>query len=215
MGIENPVLVRQVGGVSGGYHGQDASGSHHISIVGWLKPEAASKQVWHELAHARQAEEGETFGAGYHDAYEQGHDTYINHPTEVEARQWAERHPFPVARPLSREASIKVQEQQGRGFIDPALEAMERRAFWYDDTNEVIYLSKPGGIHTDLLNEFDLPLGQGWRGVVSPAGVEWIGARGVFSPEETKAVQVALQPHLDYTINESHQPPAQEDHWSF
>lgn len=105
LGIRAPVNVRTVGGVSGGYHGMNQMGEHEISVVGWLKPKNASKQGWHELAHAKQYEEGERFGDGYHAAYEQGHDAYVSHPTEVEANRWYEKSPWPLAHAVRTSAS--------------------------------------------------------------------------------------------------------------
>lgn len=159
MGIKSPVEVRQVGGVSGGYHGPNDRGIHQVSVVGWLKPESASKQIWHELAHAKQYEEGERFGIGYHDAYEQGHDQYKSHPTEVEADQWAERNPFPLALPPARTASdqdpdsakliykkFQPNVDHGKGPAGPEL------PWIYVPEHDTVYLGPPNSYHWDLIS---------------------------------------------------------------
>lgn len=111
--------------------------------------------------------------------------------------------------------SIKVLVA-AQGMRDEKRDRANGRAFWFDDDNGVLYLSRPGGVHTDVLNAFRLPYGGMWRGVVSPSGVEWIGARGVFTPEETQAVADAISPYLDpdeqYATSE---PAPAEDTWDF
>jgi hypothetical protein len=156
MGIHAPVNVRQVGGVSGGYHGPDDQGTHQISVVGWLQPESASRQTWHELSHAKQWEEGERFGVGYHDAYEQGHDAYRNHPTEIEAAKWADRNPFPLALPVARTASedaAKLIYKKFRPTVDHGKGPSGPELPWiYVPEHDTVYLGPPGAYHWDLIN---------------------------------------------------------------
>lgn len=156
MGIRGEVRVRQIGGTSGGYHGQDDRGVHQISVVGWLNPESASRQGWHELAHAKQWEDGERFGVGYHDAYEQGHDAYRNHPTEIEARKWADRNPFPLALPVERTAANDKAKLIYKKFT-PTVDhgkgtSRNELPFIYVPDHDTVYLGPPNAYHWDLIN---------------------------------------------------------------
>jgi hypothetical protein len=97
IGLQNPVAVNLVGGTHGQYMGMQ-NGTHYINLVSWLRPESASKQLWHEMAHALQAErDPESFWGSmqdYHDTRAQGHDAYSQHPWEIEANQLAANAPF-------------------------------------------------------------------------------------------------------------------------
>jgi hypothetical protein len=114
LGLQSPVQVTQVAGTSGQYMGMK-DGVHHINVVYWLRPESASKQIWHEMTHAIQAErDPEGFWGGmqdYHDTRAQGHDQYVQHPWEVEARQNAEAHPFPLISTNRNSAHGSIQKQ--------------------------------------------------------------------------------------------------------
>lgn len=100
LGLQLPVKVNQVEGTHGQYHGV-IDGAHHIDVVRWLRPESASKQVWHELTHAKQQERNPAVWQRQLDYYNDirnstGHSGYWEHPWEVEARQNADLHPFPL-----------------------------------------------------------------------------------------------------------------------
>lgn len=111
LGIKAPVKVAHVGGVCGRYHGLNKNGDHEISVVGWLRPESASKQIWHELTHAEQMERGEDV-MKIPTTDDVNYEQYRNHPLEVEAHEWGERNPFPLALPLIKESKIAAP----RGF---------------------------------------------------------------------------------------------------
>ncbi len=143
MGINGRVVAAQVGGVAGGYHGPDDSGTHRISVVGWLSPERASAQLWHELAHAKQYEDGERFGVGYHDAYEQGHDAYTSHPSEVDARKWATRNPFPLALPVAKESKVAFDHKQVAKFV-------------YDPIENKLVVGRMGDEEGEVESHYDL-----------------------------------------------------------
>lgn len=182
MGIKHPVSVTQVGGVSGGYHGQDGNGVHQVSVVGWLKPESASKQIWHELAHAKQWENGERFGVGYHDAYEQGHEAYRSHPTEVEARQWSEREPFPLAgKPVGDDKAKLIykkftpNQDHKPGPNGPEL------PFIYVPEHDTVYLGPPNSFHWDLIDS-----SKALKSLYDPKAA-WTQAPG-FTPEGSSHV---------------------------
>lgn len=142
LGIRNPVKVVQVDGTHGRYHGTDQSGQHLISVVGWLKPESASKQLWHELAHAHQAEHGEDVmnipTTETHDF-----DTYNSHPLEVEAREWAEREPFPVALKPHRFAVAPGHRPQTAKFA-------------YDPVNQVGMVGEMGRVEGEKYSHAQL-----------------------------------------------------------
>jgi hypothetical protein len=92
--LAHPVSVNIVGGHAGRYHGlQD--GAHQADVVGWLRPESASKQAWHELAHARQYEQDPERWS--HTLQEYWRDPK-GHRWEREARELAEAHPFPLVK---------------------------------------------------------------------------------------------------------------------
>lgn len=129
LGLKHPVNVSIVGGTHGQYMGfQD--GAHQVNLVGWLKPESASKELWEEMTHAAQFERDPN---GWHDELKnywniagQGHDAYTQHPWEVEAKQMAESHPFSLVRPtdviptketygsVSQQGQWKVTQEAGR-----------------------------------------------------------------------------------------------------
>jgi hypothetical protein len=89
------------GETAGQYNGV-ADGAHQVNLVSWLRPESASKQLWHELAHAKQLERDPDswfkWFAEYQKTYALGHDAYTNHPWEQEARAMGDQHPFPLVR---------------------------------------------------------------------------------------------------------------------
>jgi hypothetical protein len=109
--LHQPVKINLVKGTHGQYHGLGPEG-HEIDVVSWLKPESASKQIWHEMTHALQHEKdphGFQHGMqGYWDAYDQSHQDYLNHPWEIEARQNAEAHPFPLVHGLMSDNSSPI-----------------------------------------------------------------------------------------------------------
>lgn len=84
------------------------------------------------------------------------------------------------------------------------------RALWYDDDNAVVYLSKPGGVHTDVLNYFNLPLGGMWQAVAEPGRVNWMGMDKWVSDKES--VEAALHPYFE-SNNATH--PTQEGAFDF
>jgi hypothetical protein len=91
LGLSYPVKVRVEGGTYGQYQGLQ-SGTHIIKAVSWLKPSSANEQIWHELVHAKQAEDGITF----HDRPE-SYVEYRAQPYEREAYDFIP--PFPVILP--------------------------------------------------------------------------------------------------------------------
>jgi hypothetical protein len=118
LGLHHPVKINLVKGTRGQYQGLGPDG-HEIDVVSWLKPESASKQIWHEMTHALQHERdphGFQFGMqGYWDAYHQSHGDYLNHPWEVEARQTAEAHPFPVVHGIRAQSSLSDASTTNKG----------------------------------------------------------------------------------------------------
>lgn len=98
LGLKNPVKVEVVGGTHGS-HFTLPNGSHLVEIVGWLKPESANKQLWHELKHAAQIEEQGTLPQR-----PEAFGEYRAMPTEVEAREFAENAPYPLVHPVKTAA---------------------------------------------------------------------------------------------------------------
>lgn len=145
LGINTPVQVNMVGGTAGGYHGIQ-NGEHQVDVVGWLNPESASKQVWHELTHAKRFEtDPEGWFAeqpNYDEQYAQGHDAYINHPWEQEAHTTG--NPFPLA--LPRAASVKVYDNE----LSNPLAYTFRNPVLYDHTTGDIHVGTYGSHHPDL-----------------------------------------------------------------
>lgn len=102
LNLKHPAEVRLVKGTHGSYEGlQD--GRHIVNVVGWLTPESASKQIWHELSHAKQFEKDpdnyEKHLDDYWETQALGHSAYSEHPWEQEAQALAAQHPFPLALP--------------------------------------------------------------------------------------------------------------------
>jgi hypothetical protein len=102
LGLQMPVNVNLVKGETAGQYNGVADGAHQVNLVSWLRPESASKQLWHELAHAKQLERDPDSWfkqlAEYKKTYALGHDAYVNHPWEQEARTVGDQHPFPLVR---------------------------------------------------------------------------------------------------------------------
>lgn len=102
LGLQMPVNVNLVKGETAGQYNGVADGAHQVNLVSWLRPESASKQLWHELAHAKQLERDPDGWfkqlAEYKKTYALGHDAYVNHPWEQEARTMGDQHPFPLVR---------------------------------------------------------------------------------------------------------------------
>lgn len=99
LGLRYPVNVTLVGGAHGRYRGL-VNGKHQIDAVWWLNPERANFQIWHELAHAVQAENGMEFKPR-----PEAYDEYRSEPHEVEADQIATSAPFSVVTPLTKTAA--------------------------------------------------------------------------------------------------------------
>lgn len=98
IGLKAPVKVIQSEGTHGQYLGMDKDGNHQISVIRWLKPESASKEIWHELAHALQAEQGEDV-MNIPTTRTVDYDEYAAHPLEQRASELAEENSFPLALP--------------------------------------------------------------------------------------------------------------------
>ena len=101
LGLEHPVRVTQVSGTRGLYDGIKHDGDqayHDVQVTDWLSPKGASKQIWHELAHARQREHGDQHHYAWR--FEGSTDEYRDQPQEQEARQVSEFAPFMVASAL-------------------------------------------------------------------------------------------------------------------
>lgn len=114
LGIELPVRIKQTGHKGGRYgaHGfqplrgkfmknpalDTASGGmyHNITIKNWLSPEKAGETLWHELTHAKQAEEASASATtmrakfnAWRTCESRGNGvTYMRKPVEVEAREY-------------------------------------------------------------------------------------------------------------------------------
>ncbi len=93
LGIQNPVNITLVGGTHGRYLGL-INGKHEIEAIWWLNPKRANFQIWHELTHALQAEQGMEFNPR-----PERYDEYRSEPHEVEADRVASTAPFSVVTP--------------------------------------------------------------------------------------------------------------------
>lgn len=89
-------LNGRVGPTNGNYRRRGYE--HNIMLKSYLTPEQASQSLWHELAHAMQAERVERDGGTWHAyASAQRRWSYSTRPIEVEARsyeQYAEELPL-------------------------------------------------------------------------------------------------------------------------
>lgn len=97
LGLRHPVRVTQVQGTNGVYNGLQTEGDlvfHDIQVVSWLYPKSANTQVWHELGHARQREQGDQHHYAWN--FQGSTDKYRDHPSEREAREVADKAPFMV-----------------------------------------------------------------------------------------------------------------------
>jgi hypothetical protein len=108
LGLRMPVKVDLVQGTHGQYHGT-VNGQHEIDLVSWLKPESASKQLWHEMTHALQLERDPKAWLAnrldYWDTHAQGLGAYRDHPEEIEAREMADSHFFPLVHGIKTSAT--------------------------------------------------------------------------------------------------------------
>lgn len=86
------------------------------------------------------------------------------------------------------------------------------RALWFDDDNGVVYLSKPGGVHTDVLNHFKLPFGGMWQAIAEPGHVNWMGM-DKWVPDKDEVVN-ALRPYFE-SSNAPDQPQPEEGLFDF
>lgn len=114
MGLQRPVKINLVGGTHGRYHGPNSDGYHEIDLVHWLSPESASKQLWHEMTHALQNERDPNAWSQVTDNnQDQGFGHYRSHPEEIEAREVAESHPFPLVHGLRAHDLSPVTTNKG------------------------------------------------------------------------------------------------------
>jgi hypothetical protein len=104
LGIQRPVNVTVVGGTHGQYRGV-INGKHQIDTVWWLRPERANEQIWHELQHALQAENGMTFTER-----PEGYDEYAAQDHEVEARGVGQSAPFSVVLPTKVAGPYRMKD---------------------------------------------------------------------------------------------------------
>lgn len=86
LGLSKPVEVTQVGGTHGTV--VDQPDRYLICVVGWLRSESASRQIWHELKHAQQIDQGQTEFLNTNDIPYQ---EYSQLPYELDARTYAEQ----------------------------------------------------------------------------------------------------------------------------
>lgn len=96
-GIQNPVQVRVRSGLPSARYKGVENGSHVIDAPHWVRPELANEHLWHELAHAKQQEEGMEF---HPEPESLSREEYLALPEEVNARErMPDTLPFPVALP--------------------------------------------------------------------------------------------------------------------
>ncbi len=87
LSISRPVHVKQTsrqGGRRGAYAFR--AGEHCITVKSYLTPEQASRTLWHELAHAMQAERSGSEAAWAANSDRKG--PYSKRPIEIEARSY-------------------------------------------------------------------------------------------------------------------------------
>lgn len=100
-----------------------------------------------------------------------------------------------IAKSSAHHIEVKVVPDD-KGITGPT-RAPTTRALWYDDDKGVVYLSKPGGVHPDVLNYFHLPFGAGIQALAYPGRVDWLGFGKYIEPEENHAVTEALRPYFE------------------
>lgn len=99
LGLTLPVKIKQTGhqgGRRGAYWLRQVARQryHHITVKNWLTPEQACRTLWHELAHAMQAERYNDPSAPFvvvQQAWANAPErrgAYRNRPVEVEARSY-------------------------------------------------------------------------------------------------------------------------------
>lgn len=99
LGVKKPIVVEQIEGTTGRY--LERPGFHYVGVVWWLSPEAAERQIRHEVRHAFQTET-----QGSLPERPTGFEDYRAMPTEEDARSWAEETGEPlvhVARPMDKQ----------------------------------------------------------------------------------------------------------------
>jgi hypothetical protein len=130
LGLEHPVNINLVPQAisqsgeyySGGYRGMQ-DGAHRFDLVSWLRPETASKLMWHELTHAAQYERDPNAWQQGMPSYlrqqAQGLEAYKAHPWELEAKQKEQEHPFPLVVTSKKETNDgKLSRQVGQWPLD-------------------------------------------------------------------------------------------------
>jgi hypothetical protein len=148
-----------VEGHQGKYNGRN-DGIHDIDLVKWLRPEAASKQLWHELTHAKQWERDpkrwEAYMRDYDRQYDKNPQGYRNHPWEVEAIGNAEAHPFSLVHGGEKIAAGSARVLYNKFNPEnthPPTDA-DRTAslpFTYDPEANVVHLGPPNSYHWELI----------------------------------------------------------------
>jgi hypothetical protein len=143
LGITKPVEVKVVDGTNGYY--TDMGDHHEVGVVGWLKPQSASTQLWHELQHCKQVED-----TGPLPARPEDHDEYRAMPTEQEAREVAQNAAYPLVQPI-----------QGPRVAAPNKKLLTQVQKWVynGDTDELVIgeLGPEEGVlpsHNQLAQEF-------------------------------------------------------------
>lgn len=154
--LKRPVEVNLVKGVRGKYHGL-MDGKHKIDLVSWLRPDSANKQLWHELAHAKQLENDPRGWANqlreYNQVYKQSHAAYYNHPWEVDARAIAETAPFSLLH------GHKLADSGPRVLFNnfrpeqrhPPGPNGDELPFTYDPDDNIVHLGPANAFHWELI----------------------------------------------------------------
>lgn len=92
LGLSYPVVVKQTSreGEQRGAYRLKPGPLHSITVKSYLTPKQATMTLWHELAHARQAELSGTASGWRATLRDENRTPYWRRPIEVEARRLAE-----------------------------------------------------------------------------------------------------------------------------
>lgn len=222
LNLQNPVNVSTVNGTSGGYRGIQ-NGVHQVNVVNWLRPESASKQIWHELAHARQYEqdpEGWDLEQPTYDAARaESHEAYRSHPWELDAHELADSHPFPLALPRTSKIAAKVlYDKFDPDPVHPNQGGEPSLPWIYDPETQVVHLGPVGAYHWHLLQRTPELQGkfnseEAWQGPAMNTQGLMMGAMSWPSKKQTWLGNIPDE-HKQ-AINEALGGPPLEPNWGF
>lgn len=151
LGLQKPVVIEQVNGTHGSY--ADKGDHHYVGVVGWLGPDAAQKQIRHELQHALQLEQ-----QGSLPERPIPHEEYRNMPTEQDARSFADENGEPLVHVISSGGSYRDPAAPQAEPDSPAGQHAPSEDEQRGEASEGAWSLRGDGIPTPNLEEVEGPM---------------------------------------------------------